>query len=76
MKSSGFRLVAGSSDWRCRMVQEGQMIVLDEDAVAQRLAMIRSSAEEDRPLLKCAKARDRFSRVQDRHGVPRTALQN
>jgi len=45
------------------------MIVLDEDAVAQRLAVIRSSAEEDCPLLKGAKARDRFSRVQDRHGV-------
>src|SRR6185295_16295462 len=28
-----------------------------------------SSAEEDRPLLKCTKARDCFSRVQDRHGV-------
>jgi hypothetical protein len=29
------------------------MIVLDEDAVAQRLAVIHAPAEEDRPFLKC-----------------------
>src|SRR5438067_4446366 len=36
--------------------------------------MIRSSAEENRPLLKRAKARDRFSRVQDRHGEPANCI--
>ena len=45
------------------------MIVLDEDGVAQRLAVIRAPAEEDRPFLKRTKARDRLSRVQDGHGV-------
>ena len=48
----GFCLAAGRSDWHGRSAQEGQMIVLDEDAVAQGLAMIRAPAEEDRPFLK------------------------
>ena len=45
------------------------MIVFDEDTVAQRLAMIRAPAEEDRPFLKSTYARERLSRVQDGHGV-------
>jgi hypothetical protein len=45
------------------------MIVLDEDGVAQRLAVIRAPAEEDRPFLKRTEARDRLSRVEDGHGV-------
>ena len=45
------------------------MIVFDEDAVAQRLAVIRAPAEEDRPFLKRTQARDRLSRVQDGHRV-------
>jgi hypothetical protein len=45
------------------------MIVLDEDTIAQRWAVIGASSEEDRPLLKRAEARDRLSRVEDGHGV-------
>ena len=41
------------------------MIILDEDAVAQRRAMVRASAEEDGPFLKGSQAGGRFSRVQD-----------
>ena len=45
------------------------MIVLDEDGVAQRLAVIRAPTEEDRPFLKRPSARDRLSSVEDGHGV-------
>jgi hypothetical protein len=41
------------------------MIILDEDPVAQRGAVIRASAEEDGPFLKGAQAGGRFSRIQD-----------
>jgi hypothetical protein len=45
------------------------MVVFDEYAIAQRPAVIRASTEEDRPFLKRARARDRFSRVQNGHGI-------
>jgi hypothetical protein len=45
------------------------MVVLDEDAVAQRSAVVRAPAEEDRPFLKCAQPRGRLSSVEDSHGV-------
>jgi len=50
------------------------MIVLDENAVTQRPAVIGAPAEEDRPFLKCTYTRDRLSRVQDGHGVPTNCI--
>ena len=65
----GLRFAAGGSDGHGRVCEERQMIILDEDAVAQRPAVIRASAEEDGPFLKRSQARDRLSRIQDRHRI-------
>ena len=48
----GFGLATGRLDWRGRSRQEGEMIVFDENAIAQGLAMIRAAAEEHGPFLK------------------------
>ena len=45
------------------------MVIFDEDAVTQRLTVIRAPAEEDRPFLKRTQAWDCLSRVQYGHGV-------
>jgi len=50
------------------------MIVFDEDAVAQRLAVICATTEEDRPFLQRTEARDCFSRIQDGCGVPANCI--
>jgi hypothetical protein len=63
-----FGLAAGSQDCPGPSVEESQMIIFDQDAVAEGLTMICASAEEDCPFLKRSYARDCLSRVQDSHG--------
>jgi hypothetical protein len=49
--------------------EEREMIIFDEDAIAQRPAVICAPSEEDGPFLKRPQARDRLSRIQDGHRI-------